>query len=126
VVLDDEEDELVPDGDVVVELEPGLLELVVVVDELEGVVVVLVVDDELEPALDGVQDPDTSLVPGGMGTCEGVVPGGRSLMVSVWVLPPSSGSTVTVQESASADAVPNARIAASVAASASTPISLGR
>jgi hypothetical protein len=78
VVLDDEEDELVPDGDVVVELEPGLLELVVVVDELEGVVVLVVVVLELELALDGVQEPEMKVPPRERAACWGVVPAGTS------------------------------------------------
>jgi hypothetical protein len=122
----------VADGEVEVEPEVVLPEVVLdpagvvelVVGELAGEVALVVVDEELELVLEGVQDPETYVVPRGRGTCCGVVPGG-ALTVSVCV-PPVRVFTVTVHTSADAGTLPNASNANRALASASTETSLRR
>jgi hypothetical protein len=127
---------LVFEGDVEVEVEgelevvldpPGVVELVV--DEVGGeLVVVVVLVDTPAPLLDGVQDADWTVLPGGAPggrpTCDGVVPAG-TLTTNVCV-PPVSSRTVTVHVSAAAGALPKTSVAIRALASASAEISFRR
>lgn len=124
VVEEDDEGEVEVEPGVVLVLDALLDELLAGAVALDELVVVVDELEELELLLEGAQDADWSVLPVGIGICDGEVPGGTST-VSVSVVPPSN-VTVTVHVSADAEAEPKTSTVTSAPTRARAATSLWR